>query len=132
MELWKQYQEWKTSCKWVDLSWELSPDVPHMDMFPALQVEKIMDIATDGANVFKYDVVGQYATHVDAPCHFSAGGKTLNQFSAQDLVMPLCVIDRSDAVRKDPDYALGKEDLLAWESEHGSIPKGAFVAFRSD
>jgi kynurenine formamidase len=31
-----------------------------------------------------------------------------------------------------PDYVLNLDDIAAWESRHGIVPKGAFVAMRTD
>lgn len=35
-------------------------------------------------------------------------------------------------MRVNPDFCLSIADLTAWEDQHGRIPAGSFVAFRSD
>jgi len=50
---------------------------------------------------------------------------------AKELIYPLCVIDVSDKFKENPDYEMKEGDILAWEAEHGSIPKGAFVVMRT-
>jgi hypothetical protein len=47
-------------------------------------------------------------------------------------VLPLVVIDVHTEAEKTPDYTLPLERVKKWESEHGPIPKGAFVAMRTD
>ncbi|MBY2032111.1 cyclase family protein [Clostridioides difficile] len=131
--LWNQLENLKKSYKWVDLSREVSPETPHWTGFPAMEVEPfyLLDRG-DGFNVNKYTLVTQYGTHVDAPIHFVADRKYLDEYTPMDMVLPLCVIDKNDEVAKNSDYVVTVEDIQAWEKEYGNIPEGAFVAFRSD
>ena len=48
------------------------------------------------------------------------------------IFLPLFVIDKSKEVEENPDFILTKQDILDFEAEHGKIPEGSFVAFRSD
>ncbi|NJB09406.1 cyclase family protein, partial [Clostridioides difficile] len=109
------------------------PETPHWTGFPAMEVEPfyLLDRG-DGFNVNKYTLVTQYGTHVDAPIHFVADRKYLDEYTPMDMVLPLCVIDKSNEVAKNSDYVVTVEDIQAWEKEYGNIPEGAFVAFRSD
>ena len=50
----------------------------------------------------------------------------------KEMVYPLVVVDKSAACAANADYELTIADLQEWEQEHGTIPEGAFVAFRSD
>ncbi|MGM9526297.1 MAG: cyclase family protein [Peptococcaceae bacterium] len=131
LTLWTQLENWKQSCKWVDLSHELSPETPHWVGWPALQCEEKMNL--DGAifAAHAYTTVGQYGTHVDAPAHMVKGGRTLDAITLQESVMPLCVIDKEAAVAANADYVLTVEDILQWEAVYGTIPPGAFVVFQS-
>lgn len=133
LSLWDAFETWKASCRWVELSREVSPKTPHHSAFPEMETEMLYDY--DKGDTFQahvYKTPGQYGTHVDAPIHMSEGAKGLDAFGASDLCMPLCVIDLSKEVAADPDYALGTADIEAWEARNGKIPEGAFVAFRSD
>lgn len=80
----------------------------------------------------QFSVVGQYGTHIDAPIHFVEGSCYLDDIDLKDLLLPLYVIDKSDAVSKNPDYELTKSDILEFEEVHGAIAPESFVAFRSD
>lgn len=132
MKLWNQLADWKNNCKWVELSREVSTETVHWAGFPTMEDKKLFDVVEHGFNVNLYNIVSQYGTHVDAPWHFVAEGRTLETFGINDMVMPLCVIDASAKCAENADYALAIEDVLAWEEKNGRIPEGAFVAFRSD
>ena len=124
------YQTLK-SAKWVDLTHQINAQSPHFPLLPALEKKDIFTLK-DGFHVQQFSVVGQYGTHIDAPIHFVEGGRWLDEIALKDLLLPLIVIDKSQTVAANPDYELTKEDVLAFEAEHGEIPSGSFVAFRSD
>lgn len=131
--LWKQLEEWKSQkYQWLDLSHELCFGTPHWHGFSPLSESNLFDFDQAQMKVFEYTVAGQYGTHVDVPGHFDPQGRLMHEIEVQEFVYPLCVIDKSEAVKENPDYALTKEDVLRWESVHGIIPENAFVAFRSD
>lgn len=72
-------------------------------------------------------------THFDAPIHWVTGKDLddVSQVPPQRLVGPACVIDKTAEVAANPDYCLSLDDIKAWEAEHGAIPKGAWVLFRT-
>ena len=129
--LWDQLKEWKENCRWVELSHPLSPRAPHWSGFPDMADTTLFDYP-DGFYVNKFELVSQYGTHVDAPAHFIEGAPTLESFAAEQLVMPLCVVDLCAKVRENQDYAASKQDILDWEAQYGPVPEGAFVALRTD
>lgn len=125
--------------RWVDLTHELSPDTPHWYGFKPLESELLFDYAegTDPDKLapmrcFQISVASQYGTHVDVPRHFWGDGRAMEAIRVDEMVRPLCVIDKSAECAQNPDFVLRTEDIQAWEAEHGRIPEGAFVAFRSD
>lgn len=97
-----------------------------------METEVFFDFASTPFSTQKFSMVGQYGTHVDAPGHFIEGARLLDTFGPEDMVMPLCVIDLTEKVKENCDYALTVEDILSWEEAHCRIPERAFVAFRSD
>lgn len=131
LRLWNQFYDWQKNCRWVSLSHEVSPETPHWDGFPAMSADVFFDFASTPFSVQQFSMVGQYGTHADAPGHFINGAPTLESFGPQDMVMPLCVIDLTDKVKKNVDYALTVEDILAYEHAYCRIPEHAFVAFQS-
>lgn len=135
MKLWEFVNELKSPAYcWVDLTHELSPATPHWYGFGDLTTEVIYDFSPDCIfHSDKYVIpAGQFGTHVDAPGHFVQGARTLDQMTLKEMVYPLVVVDKSAACAANADYELTIADLQEWEQEHGTIPEGAFVAFRSD
>lgn len=140
--LWGELARWKTDYAWVELSWEVSPQTPHWKGFDPLVVAPkytfegtFKDFGENENNsfaAFLYTLPGQYGTHTDFPGHFDSKGRLIDSYDIKELVFPLVVIDKSAAVAGNPDYVLTKQDILDFETAHGNIPAGAFVAFRSD
>ena len=124
------YEELKAK-KWVDLSHQIDEDSPKFPALPALE-KKTLFTHDDGFFIQQFSVVGQYGTHIDAPIHFVEGGRWLDELPLKDLLLPLYVIDKSQAVAANPDYILTKQDILDFEAQHGKIKPGSFVAFRTD
>jgi kynurenine formamidase len=66
-------------------------------------------------------------THLDAPAHFSAGGRTVADIPLEELVMPAVVIDISARSASDPDTTVTVADLRDFEAAMGRIPQGGAV-----
>jgi len=60
------------------------------------------------------------------------GLRTVDQIDLKEMILPLAVIDVHGEAEKNSDYTLTVERLQKWESDHGQIPGGAFVAMRTD
>ena len=72
-----------------------------------------------------------HGTHLDAPIHGGDGLPSVDALSAAQLFGPAVVVDVTEAVSADPDYAATAGDLAAWESRNGTIPEGAVVLLRT-
>jgi kynurenine formamidase len=72
-------------------------------------------------------------THLDAPNHWvtGRGGLDVAQVPLRTLVAPVVVLDASERVAKDPDFLLRIEDVQAWEAEHGALPDGGWLLYRT-
>ena len=72
-------------------------------------------------------------THVDAPVHWVTGRDGLDVASVPParLVGPACVIDKSAEAAADPDFLLSIDDVRAWEGEHGPLPEGSWLLYRT-
>jgi len=70
-------------------------------------------------------------THTDAPHHFSADGKTLDQVPLSNCIGPAAVIDFSARAATDRDAMLTVDDIKSYEAAYGQIPDGAIVVARS-
>ena len=126
--------------RFVDLTQSFGPDTPVWEGFGQATFSPAADpvsgapytIEKDGFRSVFYAMVGQYGTHVDPPAHFDPTGKTLDQLPVKEMILPLVVFDISPRLETSPAYELTVEDILAWEKEHGRVPRGAFAALRTD
>jgi kynurenine formamidase len=129
--LWDTLAMLKTR-RWVDLTHTFDENSPHWKGFSPLKRTIPYDYAKDGFRVELTTHVGQWGTHMDAPNHFHAGKRSVDQIELQEMLLPLVVIDIHAQVDKDPDYTVRMEDVQQWEATHGHVPRGAFVALRTD
>lgn len=70
-------------------------------------------------------------THLDAPIHFAEGRHAAHEIPLERLVAPAVVIDVSAKTASDPVYRLTRDDVLAFEREHGRIAPGTIVLLRT-
>lgn len=70
-------------------------------------------------------------THLDAPHHFSEGGRTTEQIPLEQLVAPAVVIDMTAQSSKDRDYRLTRDDVLQFEKANGPIARSTIVLLRT-
>lgn len=106
----------------LDLTHVLREDVPHLPGEPPTRLTR----GPDGA-LLQLAVgarTGSLLRVVAAP---GAALADVEALSPRDLVLPAVVIDARDRAQDVPGYALGVEEVLAWERVHGPIPRGAAV-----
>ena len=136
------------SKRFVDLTHAFEPGIPHWPGFPEEKRETLYWYDGDkgskenaskqkgslGSGFFAqlFVHVGQWGTHCDPPAHFVRGKRTIDQIDTKEMILPLVVIDVHEKAAKNPDYTIAMDDLRDWESRHGPIPAGAFVAMRTD
>jgi kynurenine formamidase len=124
--------------KFVDLTHAFAPGIPKWQGFPdekrevAYWYEKGRGSLGEGFFTEIFTHVGQWGTHVDPPAHFIKGLRTVDQITLKEMILPLVVIDVHDEAAKNADYVLSVERIKKWETDHGRIPAGAFVAMRTD
>ncbi|HSJ43430.1 MAG TPA: cyclase family protein [Euzebyales bacterium] len=72
-------------------------------------------------------------THFDAPIHWITGrdGIDVSQVPPAQLIAPAVVIDVADRVADDPDFVLEIDDVRAWEDQHGALPDGGWLLYRT-
>jgi kynurenine formamidase len=128
------------SKQFVDLTHSFGPDTPVWSGFGQAKMTPAADpktstpytIKDNGFRATFYQMVGQYGTHVDPPAHFDEKGITMDEIPLKQMILPLIVLDSTRYLPKDPNHAFSVADLMAWEKHHGRIPRGAFVALRTD
>ena len=127
----------------VDLTQPLGPDTPVIGLppqfgsSPGVTMEMISRYDDKGP-AWYWNVIhmGEHTgTHFDAPVHWITGRdlkeNTTDTIPARRFVGPACVIDVTSDVAKNEDFLLMPEHVAAWEKEHGTIPRGAWVLLRS-
>jgi kynurenine formamidase len=120
------------SHRFIDLTHTFAPGIPHWKGAPNETVKTLYTVDKDGFRINEYCHIGQWGTHVDPPAHFHTGLHTVDQIDPKEMLMPLVVIDVHAKAAQNPDYVLSLDDVHAWEQRHGRIPRGAFVAMRTD
>ena len=72
-------------------------------------------------------------THFDAPNHWVTGQdrEDVASVPAARLVAPAVVLDFSAQVADDPDFLLEVEHVRAWEGDHGPVPTGGWLLYRT-
>ena len=140
MSLWNMLDELR-GATWVDLTHPLTNESPYWAGIPEGSVElcrTVFDYDEEmlSCRIHTYKFPGQFGTHVDFPSHFTPGAVGSEAYEVGDgswTAMPLCVIDLTGKVAAEwPDTAVTVADIEAWETEHGRIPEGSFVALRTD
>lgn len=146
--LWQIYENTFKSAKYIDLTHAFEPVQPVWPGFgsakfkPAIAGRDLGDYAKAGEE-FTYEKHGfiatayelttdQYGTQLDPPAHWDEFGATISDIPASFTLRPLVVIDVHEQTAADPGYHATVEDVRTWEAEHGTIPEGSVVMFRSD
>jgi kynurenine formamidase len=119
----------------IDLTHAYGPSTVFWPTSPSkFALEKLAFGKTEGgyfyaANSFSSPEHG--GTHLDAPIHFSEGGRTTEQIPLANLVAPAVVIDVSGRAASDRNYLATREDVLNFERTSGAITPGTIVLLRT-
>lgn len=114
-----------------DLTHELWDTFPTYFGGQQLFFDKQYDFEKDTFNLYELRISEHTGTHVDAPLHFSADGKSVAELPVEDLICPLAVIDIAAEAEENPDAQVTPDHIAAWVSANGDIPEGACVAMNS-
>jgi kynurenine formamidase len=115
----------------IDLTHTLSPEFPTFFGIPGIAIERRYMLKKDGANVNWWHVLEHAGTHVDAPLHYADAGAAADMIPAEQLVVPLAVVDVAAKAAHNADYAMTVQDILDWEAQHGRLPDRCCVAMNS-
>jgi kynurenine formamidase len=70
-------------------------------------------------------------THIDAPVHFARGHQTVDRIPLDSLIAPAVVVDVTQASAGNADYQVTADDVVRFEQQHGRIPDGSIVLFKT-
>src|SRR5688500_10677073 len=129
--------------KVVDLTQPLGPDTPVIGLppifasSPGVSLEVISRFDEKGPGWYWNTIrMGEHTgTHFDAPVHWITGrdlpNNTTDTIPARQFIGPACVIDITREVAANEEYLLDRAALERWESQHGQVPRGAWVLLRT-
>jgi kynurenine formamidase len=79
-------------------------------------------------------ITGEHTgTHFDAPVHWITGRdrEDVSQVPVTSLIAPAAVLDFSKQAAADPDFLLEPDHIKQWESQHGPLPAGGWLLYRT-
>ena len=128
----------------IDLTHALSDEFPALQLPPqfgqvwAFKSERISHYDEAGPAWYwnNFSCGEHTGTHFDAPIHWVSGKdhaqNTVDTIDPRQFIGPAVVVDASAEVAKNEDWLLTVDYLKAWEAQHGRIPAGAWLLFRTD
>jgi kynurenine formamidase len=125
----------------IDLTAPLSESTPIIQLPPPFANTRRFELV----QISRYDERGpawywndiatgeHVGTHFDAPIHWITGrhGADVSQVPAKQLIAPAVVIDKSRECAANPDFLLQVEDIEAWQRDHGQVPDGGWLLYRT-
>jgi kynurenine formamidase len=125
----------------VDLTAPLSSETPVIQLPPQFaqtapfQLEELSRYDDRGPAWYWNNIrTGEHTgTHFDAPNHWVTGrdGDDVASVPVQRLIAPGVVLDFSAQVAENPDFLLEVEHIRKWEAEHGPLPEGGWLLYRT-
>jgi kynurenine formamidase len=104
----------------VDLSQALSPAMPRWPRTAPLDANALAEIPRDGYFERRLSLPEHVGTHIDAPAHFAADGRMVNELVLDSLCAPAKVLDICSLCQDDPEFALDADELERLEAEQGT------------
>jgi kynurenine formamidase len=72
-------------------------------------------------------------THFDAPVHWITGRdrEDVSEVPVTSLIAAAAVLDFSEQAAADPDFLLEPSHIRQWEAQHGPLPAGGWLLYRT-
>lgn len=119
--------------KIIELTHSINAISPSWEGDCGFQHETVMDYASCTTDVkFMVQKIHMYAglgTHMDAPAHCIAGGKTIDAIELNDACAPCFLIDVSKEAHES--YRLSTDTIHEFERQYGKIRDRSFVIIRT-
>jgi kynurenine formamidase len=113
--------------KIVNLSHVIDENIALWPGDPAPEFTNLANIDPDGYYLRSFSMGEHSSTHMNSGNSFFAGGTSIDSYTADQLVRKAVVIDIRAKAAANRDYQLTKQDVEAWESTNGRIPKDSVV-----
>lgn len=114
-----------------DLTYPLTTSFPAFAPGEEAVRRTVATIEDNGYYMQEWRITEHIGTHVDAPGHFTAGGRLSPELQPSELIVPAVVVDIARRAARDPDATVTVDDLRAFERRHGRIPRDAAVLMYS-
>jgi kynurenine formamidase len=123
-----------TTGSWIDLTHDFSAETIYWPTAKTFSLEVVAAQRTPAGYYYaanNFSAAEHGGTHLDAPVHFAEGKWTTDQIPLDRLVGQGVVVDVQLQADRNPDYRIDSAALAAWERDHGTIPSGAILLFRT-
>ena len=102
----------------VDLSWPIYPGMSKIPMAPDVEMRPLMELAKgDSSNITLITMASHIGTHMDAPCHFIAGARSIDQMPLETFTGPVVTV----GINRGPVEEIPLEDIADAGIEPGDI-----------
>src|SRR6476619_6106437 len=118
----------------VDLSHTYDSSTIFWPTAEGFKLEKVADGDTPAGYYYaanNFSGAEHGGTHIDAPVHFARGHMTVDLIPLETLIAPAVVVDVTEAGGGNADYQVTIKDLTDFELQHGAIPDGSIVLFKT-
>ena len=125
----------------IDLTAPLSPSTPILKLpepfgnTVSFALHEISRYDERGPAWYWNDITtGEHTgTHFDAPVHWVTGrnGQDVSQVPLTRLIAPAAVLDLTAQAAADADFLLEVDHIKEWESQHGALPEGGWLLYRT-
>ena len=125
----------------VDLTAPLTADTPVIQLpepfanTPGFSLEELSRYDDRGPAWYWNAIsTGEHTgTHLDAPVHWVTGRDSLDvsRIPTRQLIAPAAVLDFSGRASADPDFLLEVDHVRSWEAQHGPLPDGGWLLYRT-
>src|ERR1700733_9918067 len=96
-----------------DISQPLYDGCPNCPVHPPVQLARIADHPADGWRMETFQMASHTGTHLDAPLHKLAGGKSIDQYPLDAFMGPARIADLAGIAADHPIDAADLEKALA-------------------
>ena len=104
------------SDQWLDLSLPIRDGGPSYPGDPLCTIERVRTIPPDPLNLSAVSIGSHQGTHLDAPLHFLADGRPVDQVPLEQVIGPAILVDLT---HKAPESEIGIADLDVVELHPG-------------
>jgi len=116
-ELWNIASHLRTNFRYVDLTHAFFPGQPKFSMLEDQVTTRLFTVDEQGFTVDRYEIVGQWGTHVDPPIHFVNDARTLDELPVDEMILPLAVLDLHKEAEEFHNLAVTVDHIKAWEEK---------------